>query len=161
MQEAHCPCHTAVLVLAKGEGRERREGRGGGVLLSVPRGRGGRGLTKGEGRAGYPCPGWGSWRERERGGYHHPGGGGKGGLTCPLGDFLCIQTPNTGQLNPLFHTFAEFRLIVNRMEARQSTDWVAANAQFSPNAYPRISPSPPPGGQIDKHYLPPSFRSWR
>ena len=30
----------------------------------------------------------------------------------PLGDFLCIPTSNTGQLNPLFHTFAEFRLIV-------------------------------------------------
>ena len=51
----------------------------------------------------------------------------------PLGDFLCILTPNTGQLNPLFHTFAEFRLIVNRIVARQSTDWLAANAQFSPN----------------------------
>ena len=47
---------------------------------------------------------------------------------------MCIQTPNTGQLNPLFRTFAEFRLIVNRIEARQSTDWVAANTQFSPNA---------------------------
>ena len=31
----------------------------------------------------------------------------------PLGDFLCIPTWNTGQLNPLFHTFAKFRLIVN------------------------------------------------
>ena len=49
-----------------------------------------------------------------------------------LGDFLCIPTPNTGQLNPLFHTFAEFRLIVNRIVVRQSTDWLAANAQFSP-----------------------------
>ena len=47
-----------------------------------------------------------------------------------LGDFLCIPTLNTGQLNPLFHTFAEFRLIVNRIVARQSTDWLAANAQF-------------------------------
>ena len=35
-----------------------------------------------------------------------------------LGDFLCIPTPNAGQLNPLFHTFAEFRLIVNRIVAR-------------------------------------------
>ena len=52
----------------------------------------------------------------------------------PLGDFLCIPTPNTGQLNSLFHTFAEFRLIVNRIVARQSTDWLATNAQFSPNA---------------------------
>ena len=46
---------------------------------------------------------------------------------------MCIPTLNTGQLNPLFHTFAEFRLIVNRIVARQSTDWLAANAQFSPN----------------------------
>ena len=51
----------------------------------------------------------------------------------PLGDFLCIPTPNTGELNPLFHTFAEFRLIVNRVVARQSTDWLASNAQFSSN----------------------------
>ena len=50
-----------------------------------------------------------------------------------LGDFLCIPTPNKGQLNPLFHTFAELRLIVNRIVAWQSTDWLAANAQFSPN----------------------------
>ena len=50
-----------------------------------------------------------------------------------LGDFLCIPTPNAGQLNPPFHTFAEFRLIVNRIVVRQSTDWLAANAQFSPN----------------------------
>ena len=48
-------------------------------------------------------------------------------------DFLYISTLNTGQLNPLFHTFAEFRLIVNRIVAWQSTDWLAANAQFSPN----------------------------
>ena len=27
-----------------------------------------------------------------------------------LGDFLCILTPNTGQMNPLFHTFVEFIL---------------------------------------------------
>ena len=53
--------------------------------------------------------------------------------TIALGDFLCIQTLNTGQLNPPFHTFAEFRLIVNRIVARQSIDWLAANAQFSPN----------------------------
>ena len=52
-----------------------------------------------------------------------------------LGDFLCIPTPNTGQLNPLFHTFAEFRPIVNRIVVRQSTDWLAANAQFFPNEY--------------------------
>ena len=49
-----------------------------------------------------------------------------------LGDFLCIPISNTGQLNALFHTFAEFRLIVNRIVARQSTDWLAGNAQFSP-----------------------------
>ena len=53
--------------------------------------------------------------------------------TVPLGDFLCIPTPNTGQLNPLFHTFVEYRLIVNRVVVRQSTDWLAANAQFFPN----------------------------
>ena len=46
---------------------------------------------------------------------------------------MCIRTPNTGQLNPLFYTFAEFRRIVNRVVARQSTDWLAANAQFSPD----------------------------
>ena len=45
-----------------------------------------------------------------------------------LGSFLCIPTPNTGQLNPLSHTFAEFRLMVNRIVTRQSTDWLAANA---------------------------------
>ena len=54
-------------------------------------------------------------------------------LSFSLGDFLCIRTPNTGQLNPPFHTFTEFRLIVNRIVVRQSTDWLAANAQFSPN----------------------------
>ena len=56
-------------------------------------------------------------------------------INTSLGDFLCIPTPNTGtgQFNPLFHTFAEFRLIVNRIVARQSIDWLAANAQFSPN----------------------------
>ena len=51
-----------------------------------------------------------------------------------LGAFLCIRTPNTGQLNPLFHTFAEFRPIWKRVQARQSTDWLVANAHFSPNA---------------------------
>ena len=54
-------------------------------------------------------------------------------FSLSIGDFLCIPPPNTGQLNPLFHTFVEFRLIVNRIVARQSTDWLAANAQFSPN----------------------------
>ena len=49
-----------------------------------------------------------------------------------LGDFLCIRTPITGQLNPPFHTFAELRPIVNRVVARQSTDLMAVNAQFSP-----------------------------
>ena len=44
-----------------------------------------------------------------------------------------IPTPNTGQLNPLFHTFAEFRPIVHRIVARQFTDWLVASAQFSPN----------------------------
>ena len=50
-----------------------------------------------------------------------------------LGDFLCIPTPNTGQLNPVFHTFAEFGLIVNRIVKWQSTDCLVANTQFSPN----------------------------
>ena len=36
-----------------------------------------------------------------------------------LGEFLCIPTPNTGQLNPPFHTFAEFRLTVNRIVVGQ------------------------------------------
>ena len=51
-----------------------------------------------------------------------------------LGDFLCIPTPNTGQWNPLFHTVGEFRLIVNRIVVRQSTDWLAANAQLLNNS---------------------------
>ena len=50
-----------------------------------------------------------------------------------LGDFLCFRTPNTGQLNPLFHIFAEFRPIVNKVVTWQSTNWLEANAQFSPN----------------------------
>ena len=50
-----------------------------------------------------------------------------------LGDFLCIPTLNKGQLNLLFHTLAEFRLIVNRIVAWQSTDWLVAYAQFFPN----------------------------
>ena len=58
-----------------------------------------------------------------------------GDMLISLGDFLWIQTPNTGQLNTLFHTFAEFRLIVNKIVAQQSTDWLAANAQFSPNYF--------------------------
>ena len=53
------------------------------------------------------------------------------GRIFALGNFLCIPTPNADQLNPLFHTFAEFRLIVNRVEAWQSTDWLETNAQFS------------------------------
>ena len=63
----------------------------------------------------------------------------QGAFFQSLGDFLCIPTPNTGQLNPLFHTFVEFKLIVNRIVARQSTDWLAANAQFSPNVQTTIS----------------------
>ena len=50
-----------------------------------------------------------------------------------LEDFLYIPTPNTDQLNTQFHTFEEFRAIVNRVVAQQSTDWLVANAQFSPN----------------------------
>ena len=48
-------------------------------------------------------------------------------------DFLGIGTPNTGQLSPLLHTFVEFRPIVNRVVARQSTDGLTTNVQFSPN----------------------------
>ena len=44
-----------------------------------------------------------------------------------------IWAPNTGQMNRLLHTIAEFRPIVNRIVARQSTDSLAANAQFSPD----------------------------
>ena len=55
------------------------------------------------------------------------------GSESPSEDSLCIPTLNTGQLNPLLHTFAEYRLIVNRVVAWQSTDWFVANAQFSPN----------------------------
>ena len=36
-------------------------------------------------------------------------------------------------IESLFHTFAEFRPIVNRVVALQSTDWMVANAQVSPN----------------------------
>ena len=54
-------------------------------------------------------------------------------MNATLGDFLCIPTPNTGQLNPLLHTFGEFRRIVNRVVVWQSTDWLTANAQSSPN----------------------------
>ena len=47
----------------------------------------------------------------------------KKNLKFSLGAFLCIPTPNTGQLNPLFHTFPEvFRPIVNGVVARQFTD---------------------------------------
>ena len=51
---------------------------------------------------------------------------------------MCISAPNTGQLNPLFDTFAEDILIVNRIVARKFTDWLAANAQLSPNAPPSL-----------------------
>ena len=40
---------------------------------------------------------------------------------------------HTGQLNPLFHTIAKFRPIMNRVVARQSIDWLAANEKVSPN----------------------------
>ena len=62
-----------------------------------------------------------------------------------LGDCLCIPKPNIGQSNPLFHTFAQFRLIVNRVVAWQATDWLMVNAQFSPNDILNkhcMSPSP-------------------
>ena len=51
-----------------------------------------------------------------------------------LGAFLCIGTPNTGQLNPLFHTFAEFRPISGLARYNPIYYWLAASAQFSPNA---------------------------
>ena len=64
-------------------------------------------------------------------------------ITCPVkteknGNLIevyegGIQTWNTSQLNPLFHTFAEFRPIVIRAVAWQSTDLLVVNAQFSPN----------------------------
>ena len=53
-------------------------------------------------------------------------------LSGPLGDFLYIPTLNTGQLNPLFHTFAEFRRIVDEVVVLRSTDWLAVSAQFCP-----------------------------
>ena len=49
--------------------------------------------------------------------------------------FLVHSDTEYRPIESLFHTFAEFRLIVNRIVARQSTDWLAANAQFSPNVW--------------------------
>ena len=54
-------------------------------------------------------------------------------MNVTLGDFLCILTLNTGQLNHLFHTFGEFRPIENRVVVWQSPDWFVDNAQFSTN----------------------------
>ena len=62
-------------------------------------------------------------------------------LHLTLQHFLCIQPPTSGLLNPPFHTFAEFRPIVNRIVVRHATDWLAANAKFSPNdrtLHPRV-----------------------
>ena len=53
-------------------------------------------------------------------------------FSIKTGAVLCIWSPNTGKLNALFYTFAEFRPIVNRVAARQSTDLFVANGQFSP-----------------------------
>ena len=50
-----------------------------------------------------------------------------------LRTFLCIRTPNTGQLNSLFHTFAEFRPISGLLCYNPIYYWMAASAQFSPN----------------------------
>ena len=36
----------------------------------------------------------------------------------------------TGQLNPMFYTFAD---LVNRVVEGQTTDWSVPNSQFSPN----------------------------
>ena len=50
-----------------------------------------------------------------------------------LGDFFWIRTSKsaqTGQLNALFHTFAD---LVNRVIARQIVDWSVPNSHLSPN----------------------------
>ena len=47
--------------------------------------------------------------------------------------FLVHSDSEYRPIESLFHTLAEFRLIVNRIVERQSTDWLAASAQFSPN----------------------------
>ena len=59
--------------------------------------------------------------------------GGPVSLHDALGAFLCIGTPNTGQLISLFHTFAEFRPISGLLCNNPNHYWLAANAQFSPN----------------------------
>ena len=41
------------------------------------------------------------------------------------------NTAQTGQLNPLFHTFAD---LVNRVRTRPNTDWLVSNSLFSPTA---------------------------
>ena len=40
-----------------------------------------------------------------------------------------LEHRNTDQLNPLFHIFVD---LVNRVAARQTTDWLVPNSKFSP-----------------------------
>ena len=48
-----------------------------------------------------------------------------------LGAFFRIRTPNTGQLNSLFHTFAEFRPISGLPRYNPIYYWLAVSAQYS------------------------------
>ena len=48
-------------------------------------------------------------------------------------DFLFIRTPNTGQMNSLFHTFVESRPISGLPRYNSIYYWLAASVQFSPN----------------------------
>ena len=50
-----------------------------------------------------------------------------------LGAFMCIRTPNTGQLISLFHTFAEFRPTSGLPRYNSIYYWFFASVQFSPN----------------------------
>ena len=59
-------------------------------------------------------------------------------LGVPLGYLLCIRTSSTDQLNPMFHTFAEYRPMVNRIVSPQSTDWLPTSGQFSANVAPYV-----------------------
>ena len=49
-----------------------------------------------------------------------------------------------GPIESLFHTFAEFRLIVNRVIAQQPTYWLTDNTQFSPHERGSDHESPEP-----------------
>ena len=50
-----------------------------------------------------------------------------------LGDFLGIWTPNTSQLNPLFHNFVESSSISGLPRYNPSYYWLVASEQFSSN----------------------------